>query len=586
MMPRRLAALGVVVALTIGLGVAFGLLTRQQVSASTTLLTVIDGAAEVASGGDFAAATDGQVLRIGDQVRTAAQSHAVITFFDGSTIELEPNTTVRVEGAGTQDGAILIRIQQTLGRTWSSVHRFVDPRSRYEVRTPSGVAAVRGTGFVTSVDAAGGTIVEATDGVVAVQAQGEEVLVTAGTRTTVTSGSPPPRPVPVPPPANRLVFGMHSPAYLAILDPIGRACGVVLPGPSVVRQIPECLADGPADAEPRRVSIPNAIGGTYRIFAFGIDDGPITVQAAAYSGSLLAANVDASTTIADGERKGASLAFDPVTTAFVLGFSSFETFAAPPLKVVLRSSAPSAEPTRTSEAARLQPTLPPLEGETPPPSATASPTASPSATPEASASPAPTESPTRTASPTPTATPTPTPKPSPTPSPAPSASASPSPEPSPRASPSAEPPAAKYLIVTAPSKVIAGEPFDVAVVVYDQYQQIFPFDGRCVWGNLTDSLSPLACADFKGGQSITTGARIKEPLIGDRILISGAGLEHEVFIDVLPPTSSPTPSPSPSPSPTARTEESPTPTPTPTDATSTPTPTATPTPTPDPSKSA
>ena len=60
----------------------------------------------------------------------------------------------RVPGDGIQAS-----VEQTLGRSWSAVQKLKTPDSRYELKTPSTTAVVRGTAFLTLVQQlpAGGT---------------------------------------------------------------------------------------------------------------------------------------------------------------------------------------------------------------------------------------------------------------------------------------------------------------------------------------------------------------------------------------------------------------------------------------------
>ena len=115
------------------------IVTGGRSAASSSVVTILAGSASVAHrGATFGPAVDGELVTAGDRVQTAPASHAVITFFDGSTLELEPDTTVTVEElSSANDGAIAIRISQSIGRTWSSVHKLVSSNSRYEVKTPS-----------------------------------------------------------------------------------------------------------------------------------------------------------------------------------------------------------------------------------------------------------------------------------------------------------------------------------------------------------------------------------------------------------------------------------------------------------------
>ena len=268
---RRLLIAAVIAALVVVPAVL--VLTQQRASGAATILSILDGSASVARGtATFAPAADGDLVNIGDRVQTAERSHAVVTFFDGSTLEIEPATTVQIEDASSAaSGAISISIGQSIGRTWASVQKLTRADSKFEIRTPTAVAAVRGTGFFTDVLADGTTTFQIADGNVQVTAQGQSVTVGAGQTTTVPPNSPPTSPASIVR-SNLLRFGMHSPAYLAVIDASGRACGVVLPGPTVVRQIPGCLASSPGP-DPQLVDLPNAAPGTYQVYVASIEPG-------------------------------------------------------------------------------------------------------------------------------------------------------------------------------------------------------------------------------------------------------------------------------------------------------------------------
>ncbi|MDO8506516.1 MAG: FecR family protein, partial [Candidatus Limnocylindria bacterium] len=138
--------------------------TQRQSAGASTVLTIFTGIASVARGqSDFTVATDGAILASADRVRTDDAGHALITFFDGSTIELEPSTTVQIDAASSNaNGSISIELSQSLGRTWASVQKLAKANSKFEIKTPTATAAVRGTGFLTEVLASGETTVQTT----------------------------------------------------------------------------------------------------------------------------------------------------------------------------------------------------------------------------------------------------------------------------------------------------------------------------------------------------------------------------------------------------------------------------------------
>jgi len=245
-MPRRALAL-LAAALLVIAGLA---LTQFRSAASSTVLDVYAGTVEVAHrGGDFADADDGQVLGAGDRVRTGADGEALVMFFDGSTLALDPSTTVSIdELTAERSGALSIVVLQSAGRTWSSVQKLVHADSRYEVRTPALAATVRGTAFEVSVDDLDTHTVQTSEGLVRVQAQGRSVDVRAGTRSRVRRGSAPPDAETTPTPPTRIRLGVQGGALLGVIDAQGRVCGAGREG-RVQQQILGCVATLSGDGE-------------------------------------------------------------------------------------------------------------------------------------------------------------------------------------------------------------------------------------------------------------------------------------------------------------------------------------------------
>lgn len=146
---------------------ASGTLESRALGAATTV-TIISGDIQVRHGGTgaFVSATDGEVLAAGDTVRTADDARAVLTYFEGSTVSIEPNTELTIEAASSNsDGSTVVVMQQNFGRTWHVVTKLITGNSKYEVKTPASTASVRGTAF--QVDSDGErTVVTTTEGTV------------------------------------------------------------------------------------------------------------------------------------------------------------------------------------------------------------------------------------------------------------------------------------------------------------------------------------------------------------------------------------------------------------------------------------
>src|SRR6266566_4206226 len=197
---RQVAAVVLIAALALGVGSSAVLAPEADALVSISTLTVVDGAVLIRHGGaDFAAARAGDVLNAGDTIRTGTGAAAEITYFEGSSVWLEADTEIVVESLRTEaDGGTVIGMMQTLGRTWHVVTKLISGGSRYEVRTPSSTASVRGTIFSVDVhaDADGlAATVTTSEGVVIHSAAGPAaaataVRVTAGQESTKSASRP------------------------------------------------------------------------------------------------------------------------------------------------------------------------------------------------------------------------------------------------------------------------------------------------------------------------------------------------------------------------------------------------------------
>jgi len=102
---------------------------------------------------DWTEATVEMSLQVGDIIKTGDDSGAEITFFDGSTIELEAGTQIEITSldSSPDTGTKTITLMQTIGTTISRVTKLLDPASSYAIETASGVAAVRGSTMIVRI---------------------------------------------------------------------------------------------------------------------------------------------------------------------------------------------------------------------------------------------------------------------------------------------------------------------------------------------------------------------------------------------------------------------------------------------------
>jgi len=218
-----------------------GIIAQQGTVAlgASTTVSILSGevSARTADAADFRPVSDGTLLRAGMTIRTGESSYAVLTYFEGSTVSLEPNTTLVIEALeANPDGSTIISMQQQVGRTWHSVTKLLNAGSKYEVKTPTLTATVRGTAFEIGVDqnATTGEIVSSvvtTEGAVGAskpptvaEPAPPEVIVPAGFQASAKAAEPVAPPEPAPEPERKVTVTIGT-SNAVVVDPLGRANG-------------------------------------------------------------------------------------------------------------------------------------------------------------------------------------------------------------------------------------------------------------------------------------------------------------------------------------------------------------------------
>ena len=237
---------------------------------NAAVLGVLNAGVDAARGGAdaFQPALDGDVFATGDVVRSDDNGRAVLTFFDGSTISVDPKSRVRVTAlTKTGSGSLQLELEQTAGRTWASVSKLASPDSKFVIKTPSMVATVRGTTFETIVEAqADGTFtttIKTSEGDVVVQAAaGGSVTVSAGQQVDIQQNQTAPSTSQPQPPTPKLRFSGPAGVGFTVIDPRGLQCG--LSGTVLQRQIPRCDVLSGAG---QTIVIGEVVAGTYSLLA-------------------------------------------------------------------------------------------------------------------------------------------------------------------------------------------------------------------------------------------------------------------------------------------------------------------------------
>ena len=160
------------------------------------VLRDVKGVVEVqAADGAWKAAANGDALTAGNRIRTRALSSATLTFYDGSRLRLGPETEISIDALDAQKaGPRVILLTQSLGESDHEVAASSDPGARYEVATPSGVGAAKGTKFRVFVSSTLLVRFDVDEGQVAVTNLSVTVLVIPGQSTVIVVGQPPTEP--------------------------------------------------------------------------------------------------------------------------------------------------------------------------------------------------------------------------------------------------------------------------------------------------------------------------------------------------------------------------------------------------------
>jgi hypothetical protein len=141
------------VVLTVALAVLFLLVfssdatvgSQHRVLATATAVTNLSGSVFIRRTGDmeFKPAHVGDVLSIGDTI-WAGPGTAEVTYFEGSSIGIGPETQVVIQPLVVDGDDTVASLPQGFDRTWRAIARLVTGNPRYEFRTPTSSATIRG----------------------------------------------------------------------------------------------------------------------------------------------------------------------------------------------------------------------------------------------------------------------------------------------------------------------------------------------------------------------------------------------------------------------------------------------------------
>ncbi|WP_163337769.1 FecR domain-containing protein [Desulfopila sp. IMCC35008] len=127
-------------------------------------------------------AVKGKILWDNDSIRTAAESNATLQFTDGSKVLIQAESEMKMERLVSYGatGMADTKVRLESGRSHNNVIPHRGPGSRFEISTPSAIAAVRGTEYRISAEKAGESRAEVLTGAVGVAGSGESKNVPEG----------------------------------------------------------------------------------------------------------------------------------------------------------------------------------------------------------------------------------------------------------------------------------------------------------------------------------------------------------------------------------------------------------------------
>ncbi len=160
-------------------------------------ITFIKGEVKVRGKGDSewrSAAMDEPIMP-GDSIETGAEGAVEISYENGDSFFLRPDTSIDVKTSSINMLKNVVRkLYLRVGRTITKIKEATGKKSRNEIQTPSSVAAARGTEFRVTVDENETTRTEVLKGLVGVEAREQKVEVKEGQGTVVKMNEPPAKP--------------------------------------------------------------------------------------------------------------------------------------------------------------------------------------------------------------------------------------------------------------------------------------------------------------------------------------------------------------------------------------------------------
>ncbi len=137
-----------------------------------------------------------RLAKVGDSLKTGPNSSAILRLDQKiGTINVAENTSLRIRRLGRlRSGARVTTLDLDQGQVRLNVRKFNNPYSRLEIKSPAGVAAVRGTEYGISLSDDGRMIVATESGLVTAAALGKTVYLEPDFGSRLRPNEPPSKP--------------------------------------------------------------------------------------------------------------------------------------------------------------------------------------------------------------------------------------------------------------------------------------------------------------------------------------------------------------------------------------------------------
>jgi len=246
-------------------------------------------------------AVNGMNLSAGDRVTTGPKSTALITFLDGSTLTVQPESDVAVTKADIGKKSSKVNVQVNVGTVWARVVRLVDPDSSFSLESNTATATVH-DGLIGGQQNADGTFScwTRTQGMMVTDKTGRAVVLLPGEKTMVKEGH---ELVPQVFMVNQSALQITVPPGflpLIVMPDQVRVAGFVEGGIEVNQVFGSLTSARPVGGHV--VEVPAGVTGPYTILLEALQDGPVIVKAAGSFKGVPVYQLDLSVVMRKGER--------------------------------------------------------------------------------------------------------------------------------------------------------------------------------------------------------------------------------------------------------------------------------------------